>query len=78
MLRLELQFCVCNGNTDIVTVFLQVAILNANYMAARLGKHYKILFRGTHGKWEGQCVIGYVDISCLVYHSQYAITGSIL
>lgn len=27
----------------------QVAILNANYMAARLKNHYKILFTGTHG-----------------------------
>lgn len=27
----------------------QVAILNANYMAARLGKHYKVLYKGTHG-----------------------------
>lgn len=27
----------------------QVAILNANYMAARLAKHYKVLYKGTHG-----------------------------
>ncbi len=27
----------------------QVAILNANYMAKRLEKHYKVLFRGDHG-----------------------------
>ena len=27
----------------------QVAILNANYMAKRLEKHYSIKFRGTHG-----------------------------
>jgi len=27
-----------------------VAILNANYMAARLQDHYKVLFRGAHGK----------------------------
>jgi glycine dehydrogenase len=27
----------------------EVAILNANYMAARLKDHYKILFRGAHG-----------------------------
>jgi glycine dehydrogenase len=27
----------------------EVAILNANYMAARLQDHYKVLFRGAHG-----------------------------
>ncbi|HRI07361.1 MAG TPA: aminomethyl-transferring glycine dehydrogenase [Nannocystaceae bacterium] len=27
----------------------QVAILNANYMARRLGEHYKVLYRGAHG-----------------------------
>jgi len=30
-----------------------VAILSANYMAARLDPYYKILFRGT----QGQCVL---------------------
>lgn len=30
--------------------YLQVAILNANYMAARLDGHYVVLFRGTQGK----------------------------
>ena len=29
---------------------LQVAVLNANYMAARLQDHYKVLFKGAHGK----------------------------
>jgi len=28
----------------------QVAILNANYMAKRLEKHYPVLYRGTHGR----------------------------
>ena len=36
--------------------FLQVAILNANYMAARLGGHYDVLFRGTQGKQNGGSV----------------------
>jgi len=29
----------------------EIAILNANYMAKRLEKHYKILFRGARGKY---------------------------
>ena len=29
---------------------LQIAIVNANYMAARLKEHYDILFRGSNGK----------------------------
>jgi glycine dehydrogenase len=28
----------------------EVAILNANYMAARLSEHYPVLFRGVHGR----------------------------
>ena len=35
------SFCTC---------IIQVAILNANYMAARLQDHYKVLFRGAHGE----------------------------
>lgn len=29
----------------------EIAILNANYMAKRLENHYKILFRGSKGKY---------------------------
>lgn len=29
----------------------EIAILNANYMAKRLEKHYKVLFRGARGKY---------------------------
>ena len=38
------------GYVMVSVFFLQVAILNANYMAARLGGHYDVLFRGTQGK----------------------------
>lgn len=31
-------------------LFLQIAILNANYMAARLRDHYDVLFIGDDGK----------------------------
>jgi glycine dehydrogenase len=33
-----------------LTKATQVAILNANYMASRLGGHYKVLFRGKRGR----------------------------
>ena len=48
------SLCVCNV---IYYHFLQVAILNANYMAARLQDHYKVLFRGTRGVYMSLCVI---------------------
>lgn len=30
----------------------EIAILNANYMAKRLEKHYRVLFRGAKGKYQ--------------------------
>lgn len=37
-------------NSHYVCIFhLQIAILNANYMVARLKDHYKILFTGSQG-----------------------------
>jgi glycine dehydrogenase len=30
----------------------EIAILNANYMAKRLEKHYRVLFRGARGKYQ--------------------------
>ena len=35
----------------------QVAILNANYVAARLGRHYPILYRGAQGRVAHECII---------------------
>lgn len=35
----------------------QVAILNANYIAQRLSKGYKILYRGTHGMVAHECIV---------------------
>lgn len=35
----------------------EIAILNANYMAKRLEKHYKILFRGARGKYWTICFL---------------------
>lgn len=34
----------------------EIAILNANYMAKRLEKHYRVLFRGARGKYELQSI----------------------
>lgn len=35
----------------------EIAILNANYMAKRLEKHYRVLFRGARGKYQIQSTI---------------------
>ena len=53
----------------------EIAILNANYMAKRLEKHYRVLFRGARGKYElqpiftlsfflGQTKFDLVDVTC--------------
>jgi glycine dehydrogenase len=42
---------------DGLTRATQVAILNANYMAARLGDHYDVLFRGENGRVAHEFVI---------------------
>ena len=36
---------------------LQIAILNANYMAKLLEKHYPILYRGTNGQCAHEFII---------------------
>jgi glycine dehydrogenase len=40
----------------------QIAILNANYMAQRLSKEYKILYRGTHGRVAHEFIVDIRDI----------------
>jgi len=35
----------------------EVAILNANYVAARLKEHYPILYTGTHGRVAHECIL---------------------
>src|SRR5690606_509614 len=35
----------------------QVAILNANYIAKRLGGHYKVLFTGKNGLVAHECIL---------------------
>jgi glycine dehydrogenase len=35
----------------------EVAILNANYVAERLGEHYPVLYRGTGGRVAHECII---------------------
>lgn len=35
----------------------QIAILNANYIAMRLGEHYPVLYRGEHGWVAHECII---------------------
>jgi len=42
---------------DGITRATKVAILNANYVAARLGPHYPILYRGAQGRVAHECII---------------------
>ncbi|HYJ79592.1 MAG TPA: aminomethyl-transferring glycine dehydrogenase, partial [Longimicrobiaceae bacterium] len=35
----------------------EVAILNANYVARRLGEHYPVLYRGRHGTVAHECIV---------------------
>jgi glycine dehydrogenase len=35
----------------------EVAILNANYVAARLAAHYPVVYRGTHGRVAHECIL---------------------
>jgi glycine dehydrogenase len=35
----------------------EIAILNANYIAARLAPHYPILYRGAHGRVAHECIL---------------------
>jgi glycine dehydrogenase len=35
----------------------EVAILNANYIAARLDEHYPVVYRGTHGRVAHECIV---------------------
>jgi glycine dehydrogenase len=35
----------------------EVAILNANYIAARLDAHYPVLYKGTHGRVAHECIL---------------------
>jgi glycine dehydrogenase len=40
-----------------ITRATKVAILNANYVAARLGRHYPILYRGAQGRVAHECIV---------------------
>src|SRR6185436_17840889 len=35
----------------------EVAILNANYIAAQLGPHYPVVYRGAHGRVAHECIL---------------------
>jgi glycine dehydrogenase len=42
---------------DGLTRATEVAILNANYVAERLGPHYPVLYRGVHGRVAHECIL---------------------
>ena len=39
------------------------AILNANYVAARLGDHYPVLYAGEHGRVAHECIVDLRDVT---------------
>ena len=43
--------------TDVVRRATQIAILNANYLAARLGDSYPVLYVGAHGTVAHECIL---------------------
>jgi glycine dehydrogenase len=46
-----------------LTEATQVAILNANYVAARLGARYPVLYAGEHGRVAHECIVDLRDIT---------------
>ncbi len=42
---------------DGLTMATKIAILNANYVAARLGDHFPVLYAGEHGRVAHECII---------------------
>jgi glycine dehydrogenase len=41
----------------------EVAILNANYVAARLGAHFPVLYAGEHGRVAHECILDVREIT---------------
>ncbi|MFP5576963.1 MAG: aminomethyl-transferring glycine dehydrogenase [Acidimicrobiia bacterium] len=50
------------GGTGL-TEATKVAILNANYVAARLGERYPVLYAGAHGRVAHECIVDLRDIT---------------
>ncbi len=46
-----------------LTEATKVAILNANYVAARLGDHFPVLYTGEHGRVAHECIVDIRDIT---------------
>src|SRR3546814_11916896 len=42
---------------DVLRKATEVAILNANYIAARLEDHYPVLYRGHNGRVAHECIL---------------------
>ncbi len=47
----------------------EIAILNANYVAARLGPHYPILYRGERGRVAHECIL-----DCRAFQAEAGVT----
>jgi glycine dehydrogenase len=49
-------YCRMMGGAGL-TAATEAAILNANYVAARLAPHYPLLYRGRHGRVAHECIV---------------------
>jgi glycine dehydrogenase len=56
ILPISWAYCLLMGGQGL-TQATKVAILNANYIAARLSKAYDILFMGEHGRVAHECIV---------------------
>jgi glycine dehydrogenase len=56
ILLISWAYCLMMGGAGL-TQATRVAILNANYIAARLGGHYPILFMGNRGRVAHECIL---------------------
>jgi glycine dehydrogenase len=56
ILPISWAYCLMMGGQGL-TQATKVAILNANYIAARLAKGYEILFMGDHGRVAHECIV---------------------
>jgi glycine dehydrogenase len=56
ILPISWSYCLMMGGEG-MTQATRVAILNANYIAARLAGAYDVLYRGTHGRVAHECII---------------------
>ena len=56
ILPISWSYCLMMGGAGL-TQATRIAILNANYIAARLGEAYRVLYSGRHGRVAHECIL---------------------